>query len=130
MSASDEDRLQVPTIHLIEDDADQRMLLETVLSEHFEIVCFHCGETALEAWKLAPPDLILLDINLPGIDGFSVLEQVRQDPLLANVPVVALSAMVSEPEKQRIRSAGFACHIPKPILDFGLLQRTVSDLLP
>ncbi|MCB0034047.1 MAG: response regulator, partial [Anaerolineales bacterium] len=61
------------------------------------------------------PDLILLDINMPGMDGYSVIEQMRQIRHLQNVPIVALTANVMKGDKEKSLEAGFNGYIQKPI---------------
>ncbi len=83
------------------------------------------GNSGLAAAKRLRPDLILLDINLPGMDGFSILRHLREEPLLAAVPCIALSANAMPKEIQRARTAGFADYITKPF-DVRALLATID----
>jgi CheY-like chemotaxis protein len=73
------------------------------------------GETALEVARASRPDLILLDIQLPGMNGFEVFEQIRKDPRLHSIKIVALTASVMREEEQKILGMKFDGYIPKPI---------------
>ncbi len=86
------------------------------------------GESGLAAARSLRPDLILLDINLPGMDGFSVMRHIREDPLLAATPCIALSANAMPQEIQRARTAGFVDYITKPF-DVRALLATIDAQL-
>jgi DNA-binding response OmpR family regulator len=82
----------MPKILIIEDDKFLRELIVRKLAEEeFEIVGAVDGEEGVKKAKDAKPDLILLDLILPGIDGFEVLSKLKEDPLLAPIPVIILS---------------------------------------
>jgi CheY-like chemotaxis protein len=108
-------------IYIVEDDAMSRRLLNDVLTFHgYAVVAFETGEAALAALHVAAaagelPTLLLLDIQLPGIDGFEVLRQVRADAALAPILCVAVTASVMHHDRQRMRDAGFDADIPKPV---------------
>ena len=74
----------------------------------------HDGPGALEAALAWQPDLVLLDIGLPGLNGFEVAKQIRQEPLLNNTVLVALTGYGLEADRQRSREAGFNHHLVKP----------------
>jgi two-component system cell cycle response regulator DivK len=73
------------------------------------------GLEALQVARLHRPDLILMDIQLPGMDGVAALSQLRSDPVTAKIPVIALTAFAMQSERQRFRSAGFDGYLVKPI---------------
>lgn len=73
------------------------------------------GEAGLAMALAEPPDLVLMDINLPGIDGFTALERLQADPRTAHVPVVALSATAMPEDVRRGVRAGFVCYLVKPL---------------
>ena len=86
------------------------------------------GDSGLAAARRLRPDLILLDINLPGMDGFSIMRHLRDEPLLAGVPCIALSANAMPMEIQRARTAGFVDYITKPF-DVRALLATIDTHL-
>ena len=73
------------------------------------------GPEALEKIRLAPPDLVLLDIQMPEMDGFQVLHEIRRDPALKNLRVVALTAFAMQGDRDRALDAGFDDYITKPV---------------
>ena len=72
-------------------------------------------EEGLAMARAAPPALVLLDIQLPGIDGFEVLERLRADALTAGIPVIAVSANAMPADRERAQAAGFDEYMTKPI---------------
>ncbi len=74
------------------------------------------------------PDVVLLDIRMPALDGYAVLSLMRRHPQAREIPVVACTALASAGDQERIRAAGFDGYVKKPI-DFQLLLRTVSRLV-
>ena len=106
-------------IALVEDNADNRLVVRVILSKRFDIVCYEDGPQALEGFTHDRPDLILLDISLPKMDGVEVLRHVRADPRLAALPVFALTAYEMPGDRENLLAAGFDEYITKPILDVG-----------
>jgi CheY-like chemotaxis protein len=86
------------------------------------------GPEAMALVKAEPPGLILMDIGLPGMDGYAVLDALRADPGTAAIPVVALTAYAMAGDEQRALAAGFDEYITKPIDTKGL-PRAVARLL-
>ena len=105
------------TVLYVEDNPANLKLVEQIVARHGDLHLLSAGDgrQGLELARSAMPDVILLDINLPGIDGFEVLEILRSDPLTAGIPVIALSAnaMVSDIERGQV--AGFFSYLTKPI---------------
>jgi len=116
-------------IAVIEDNPDNRMLVRALLEDSYELMEYDNGNDALEAMRLTPPDLILLDISLPGIDGVEVLRLIREDPLLAPLPVIALTAHAMGTARERFLQAGFDQYVSKPITDEDVLLDSIRDLL-
>lgn len=80
-------------ILVVEDSADNRLLVEAVLqSEGYRVKTAGSADEALESLRTAIPDLILMDIQLPGQDGLSLTRQLKADPSMAPIPIVALTA--------------------------------------
>lgn len=76
----------------------------------------------------APPALILMDLRLPGIDGYAALRQVKEDPRTAHIPIVALTAQAMRGDKEAVLAAGFDGYISKPI-DIRTFSQTVARVL-
>jgi PAS domain S-box-containing protein len=85
------------------------------------------GQSALESLRICRPAVVLLDLGMPGLDGFEVARRVRQDPDFCKVTLVALSGWGQEEDRQRAREAGFDHHLVKPI-DLGGLQALLTSL--
>ena len=86
------------------------------------------GEEALTRIRDARPDLVLLDVAMPLKDGYAVLAEVRNDPSFAGLPVMAVTANGMQPDRERMRAAGFDSYLIKPISIAELRQR-VRELL-
>ncbi len=119
------------TVLSIEDNAPNRQLIERVLAHHPQIQLLSASE-ANEGLKLARrtgPDVILLDIELPDMNGFEVLRLLRKDPGLRLVPVVIISADATEPTREKALSLGAFAYLEKP-LDVRSLLDVLSEALP
>src|SRR5688572_13564230 len=91
----------------IEDNRENRMLVRAILeAEGYTIIDAEDGLTGIEAAIREQPDLILLDINLPGVDGYEVVSILKSFPNIASTPVVALTAYAMEGDRQRTLVAG------------------------
>ncbi len=113
-------------ILLVEDNPDAAELMATVLKmDGHEVVVAHEGPVALQAAAECHPEVVLLDIGLPGMDGFEVARRVRQDPDLAGTMLVALTGYGREEDLQRSREAGFDHHLVKPV-DIDALRRLLD----
>jgi CheY-like chemotaxis protein len=93
----------------------------------FEVEAVHDGREALRAARARRPDVLLLDIGLPGLDGFQVAEQMRNDPALANVFIIAISGYDPDMFQGRSRRAGFDHHLVKPV-DCGTIISLLARL--
>jgi two-component system cell cycle response regulator DivK len=100
----------------IEDNAENRLLVSRILeAEGYEVVEAVDGPSGLEAAIETDPDLILLDIGLPEVDGYSLAERFRQIPELDQVPILAVTANVMKGDRERTLAAGCDGYIPKPV---------------
>jgi CheY-like chemotaxis protein len=117
------------TIAVVEDSADNRLLLGAILADRYEVVEYEDGAEALEGLRRRPPDLVLLDISLPGMDGCEVLRQLRADAVLRTLPVVALTAHAMTGDRERYLALGFDHYVAKPIVDENDLLGAVERLL-
>jgi PAS domain S-box-containing protein len=132
LAASSADEVEAPTgaeapttrarVLVVEDNADAaeglRMLLE--LAGH-EVRVAHDGATALEAARNEEPDLMLVDIGLPGIDGYEVARRIRREPGLRHLVLIALTGYGREADRTHALTAGFDHHIVKPVDPDGLM---------
>jgi two-component system, sensor histidine kinase and response regulator len=118
-----------PTIMVVDDTPANLLLLEEILSETgYRVTAFPSGELALSAARAAPPDLILLDIMMPGLDGYAVCEQIQQDPQLREVPVLFISALSAVSDKVRAFQAGGVDYVTKPFYAEEVLARVKTHL--
>ncbi len=115
-----------PTIALVEDNPDNRLLVQAILEDRYEIVEYETGVAALAGLKEYVPDLILLDISLPEMDGTEVLSRLREDPRMAAVPVIALTAHAMAGDRERFLGHGFNDYLTKPIMDETVLVDAIE----
>ena len=99
-----------------DDKATSRELIRTVLEQSGHAV-FEAsdGMEAVRSAREILPDLIVLDLHMPALDGFRVLEELRRDERFTATPIVALTASVMQGDRERALSAGFTSYIAKPI---------------
>lgn len=103
-------------ILIAEDNPVNLELLREVLSPiECEIVEATDGEQAVEKIAETEPDLILLDINMPVLDGLGVIRKIREQSQYAHIPVVAITAYAMKDDRDRILAAGFSGYVAKPI---------------
>lgn len=117
------------TIAVVEDNADNRLLLRALLDDRFRIVEFEAGPEALGNLDAAGAELVLLDISLPGMDGLEVLAHLRADPTLRRLPVIALTAHAMSGDREMFLHAGFDDYVAKPIVDESLLLGAIERQL-
>ena len=108
-------------VAVVEDNADNRLLVEAMLGGQYQLVEYENGPDALAGIRANAPDIILLDISLPGMDGVEVFSQLRADPLTAGIPVVALTAHAMGGDRDLFLAMGFDDYVSKPIVDEDLL---------
>ena len=92
-----------------------------------EVRTAYDGPAALEAALDYRPNVVLLDIGLPGLNGFEVAKRLRQQPALQNVVLVAMTGYGQESDRQRSQEAGFDHHLVKPV-DFGKVLQILATL--
>jgi two-component system cell cycle response regulator DivK len=104
------------TILIVEDNEKNMKLVRDILQfKGYQTLEAVTGNQGLALAKEKQPDLILMDIQLPDINGIEALRQIRAEPALSNTPVVAVSASVMPDEQQKIVASGFDAYITKPI---------------
>jgi two-component system, cell cycle response regulator DivK len=119
----------VKKIALVEDNPDNRLLVQAILEEEYEIEEYETGIEGLEGMAQERPDLVLLDISLPEMDGTEVLAKMRDDEDLRGVPVIALTAHAMAGDREKFLGMGFDGYITKPIVDDAVLMETIERLL-
>lgn len=117
-----------PRLLVVDDEPDLRLLVELHLTPEYGIVSVATGEDALEKVEDEEFDAVLLDLRLPGIDGFEVLEELRRRPATHDVPVIMLTAHGTTEWETRCRRAGCNAFVVKPFTA-DQLRRVVSDTL-
>ncbi|WP_304525863.1 response regulator transcription factor [Halomonas sp. I5-271120] len=114
---------------VVDDEPNIVLSLEFLMQQAgFEVVTAEDGESALTRVAEAPPDLVLLDISLPGISGFDVLEQLRANPTLTRLPIIMLTAHGREVEREKGLALGADDYITKPFSTQALVDK-VKTLL-
>ena len=104
------------TILLVEDNAQNRYLANFLLAKAgFEVVMVENGTEALKALQGMKPGLILMDIQLPDLDGYQVAEEIKKDPANSEIPIVALTSFAMPGDRKKAEQLGFAGYIEKPI---------------
>ncbi len=117
------------TILYIEDNPDNRLLVRRVLeAEGYRVVEAEDGMRGIEWLKSEAPDLVLMDINLPEVDGYEVTKRLKQLPSMDKVPVVAMTANVMRGDREKTLAAGCDGYIPKPI-DIDCLPEDIAKFL-
>jgi two-component system cell cycle response regulator DivK len=111
----------VKRIAVVEDNADNRLLLDAMLSGRYELTEYENGPDALAGIDASVPDLVLLDISLPGMDGIEVFSRLRAEPATATLPVIALTAHAMGGDRELFLAMGFDGYVSKPIVDEGVL---------
>ena len=104
------------TILYIEDNPDNRLLVRRILGVHgYRLLEAEHASKALEILQNEIPDLILMDINMPEMDGYTLTAKIRRIPTLATIPVIALTANVMKGDRERTLEAGCDGYIQKPV---------------
>ena len=116
-------------ILIVEDKATSRELLRTVLEQQgYSVEEAEDGEQALQRILANPPDLVLMDLQMPARNGYEVVQELRKDPRLVSVPVVAVTASAMQGDREKVLAAGFTSYLTKP-LSLVQLRQEVSRLL-
>jgi CheY-like chemotaxis protein len=115
-------------ILIVDDYPGARYLRSRILSEAgYEVFEARSGTEALTMARAIAPSLILLDVNLPDISGFEVCQQLKQDPVTANIPVIQITgAWLSEAARQEGLASGANMYLVEPVDDITLLRSVVN----
>src|SRR5690349_3596630 len=100
---------------LIIEDNEQNLYLETFILQKngHEVIQARNGENGIALAERMAPDLILLDIQLPGMDGYHVAEELRKKPRIANIPIIAVTSYAMTGDRERILEAGCTSYLEK-----------------
>ncbi len=119
----------MPRVLLIEDNADHiKMVTRVLTAGGYQVLVATDGETGLQMATDDPPDIILLDLGLPDVDGQTLLGWIRRVPDLAQIPIIAVTAWPDDVAAQMIAAYGFDGYISKP-LKFSALSEQVATYL-
>ena len=102
-------------ILVVEDQPDNRQIIRDMLARtDYEIIEAENGEEALAAIAKHRPDLILMDIQLPIMDGYTAVSRIKADPALRSIPIIAVTSYALNGEEKKARAAGCDDYVPKP----------------
>ncbi|HZZ22553.1 MAG TPA: response regulator [Roseiarcus sp.] len=112
------------TILVVEDQEDNRQILRDLLgSAGFRMIEAHDGEQALTVARSERPNLILMDIQLPILDGYEATRSIKRDPELMHIPVIAVTSYALSGDEERARAAGCDGYVAKPYSPRHLLAK-------
>jgi DNA-binding response OmpR family regulator len=121
----------LPRVLIVDDERHNRQLLEVMLScEGYELVTARSGQEALEMVAERPPDLILLDVMMPGMNGYEVAASLQVDPVTRHIPIIILTALDDRSSKIHGLSTGAVEFLTKPVNRHELCLRVTSLLHP
>lgn len=116
---------------VIEDNANNRYLLGILLrNAGFSVVELPDGKAALATVRREAPDVVLLDIQMPDMDGYEVAAVLKLDPVAARIPIVGVSSFAMPGDRERALKAGFASYLEKPVDPERFAESVLSILGP
>lgn len=123
--------MQNKMVLVVEDNALNMKLIRSLLQlSDFDILEAQDAESGIELAKKIKPDLILMDIQLPGMDGLSATQIIRKDPSLKDIPIVAITSYAMHGDEQKAKSAGCSGYIAKPIDTRSFLDTINEYMIP
>lgn len=117
------------TIAVVEDNPDNRLLVQAILEDRYDISEYETGTEAVEGLRAHKPDLVLLDISLPEMDGTEVLRWIREQEDFRGLPVIALTAHAMAGDRDKYLGYGFDDYLTKPIIDENVLLEAIERWL-
>ena len=113
-------------IIIVDDNGASRDLLRAILKTvPSDIIEAKHGQEALELIQQERPDLVLMDIDMPVLDGLSAVRKIRQNPSLADLPVVAVTSFAMEGDREKGLAAGFTAYVVKPLRAAALREQVL-----
>lgn len=128
LAAQDDSAKRKATILVVDDEVSNIEVMFATLGDDYEISFATSGEQALEIARLALPDLVLLDVVMPGIQGFEVCEILKSDPLLSDIPVIFTTGLGDTEDEVRGLSIGAIDYVTKPIEPVILRNRVRNHI--
>jgi CheY-like chemotaxis protein len=118
-------------ILVVDDNPDNQEILIRRLEDlgGFVILVASNGKEALEVASCARPDLVLMDLRMPVMDGFEATRALRETEWGKNLPIIAITAYSSKEDRDKAMSAGCSDFIPKPIVDYSLVEKKIRNFL-
>lgn len=115
----------MPLVLIVEDNNMNRKLMRDILEIRFDVLDAASAEDALKVLSVQHPDLIVMDLQLPGMDGLSLARRLKQEGDTRNIPIVAVSAHAMKQNIDEALACGCAAYITKPLVDdpFDLADR-------
>jgi two-component system, cell cycle response regulator DivK len=111
-------------ILVVEDQADSRRIIRDMLAAtEYEVIEAENGEEALAAIAKQRPDLILMDVQLPIMDGYTATRRIKADPVLQSIPIIAVTSFALDGEEKIAKAAGCDDYVPKPYSPRELLAK-------
>ncbi len=121
-----------PKILIVDDNEDNCDLLEDIFEENYQVKSVYSGQACLETMETEPFDLILLDVNMPTMDGYEVCRRIKQSNQIALTPVIFVSALASTEERLRGYEVGGEDYITKPFKSSAIeetVQRVIDQII-
>ena len=119
------------TVLIVEDnDLNMKLVRSMLQLRPYQVLEAGDAETGIQIAREHLPDLILMDIQLPGMDGLQATQIIRKDPILSNIPVVALTSYAMQGDEQKATTAGCTGYIAKPIDTRRFLDMLALYLMP
>ncbi len=117
------------TILVTEDNPESLELARVILDHHgYRVLTATNGQEALTVVREERPDLILMDLSLPVMDGWTVIRKLKADPELGSIPIIAMTAFAMDGDEEEVRKAGADGYISKPI-DIQYMVETIAQFL-
>jgi len=121
--------IKVPRILVVDDMPDNLFLMNGLFEDRYHVIQAPCGKEALKVVMSAnPPDMVLLDIMMPDMDGYEVLRRIRQHPPTANIPVIFLTALATRQDERLGMELGAVDYLTKPIDPELVVQRVEAHV--
>jgi len=117
------------SILIVEDDEFNQSILVDYFSDKYDVITAYNGHECLSSVLEHEPDLILLDIMMPKMNGYEVIDIFKHNPKLAKIPIIVVSALASEAEKQIVYDMGVTDYITKPFDEHEILSHIKKYLL-
>ena len=120
--------MSVKRILVVDDNSNSRELLRSALEPQYVVSEATDGREAISSIRGSLPDLVLMDIQMPVMDGYEALKEIREDSVSASIPIIAITAFGMFEDRRKAFTAGFDGYLPKPI-NITALRMQVEHLL-